>query len=663
MEKFKITFYPDNKTVEVEKGVTVLSAAISAGLQINSSCGGDGVCGRCKVILKKGGVVSLPTGRITAEEKKKGYYLSCLSVPQSDLEVKIPRESRLDAQTTGKEDAYLSRLKGIYSEPEDIDKGESILGEEIFIHSPLATKLYLELPKPTLDDKISDLERLYRAIRSFQDIPVLQTGLANIRRLGELLRLSDWKITVTLGKRNGTTEIVIVEPADTSRRNYGFAFDIGTTTICGQLIDLNSKKILGTKAAYNKQSAFGSDVITRIIFAQKSEGLEKLHHAVIDEMNRMIQELTKKNNIDLNDVTGCLCAGNTTMIHLLLRVDPTYIRREPYVPTANFVPAIRSAEAGIKINPRGLLACVPGISSYVGGDLTAGVLACGMDKTDKLSLLIDIGTNGEIALGNKDWLISSAASAGPAFEGSGVTSGMRASKGAIQKVKINPKTFAVDYVTIFDAPAVGICGSGYIDALAELLRAGLIDRGGKITADLSHPRIREGEYGKEFILAFKEDIGTQIDLVINETDIENLKRAKAAIYAAASMLVNHMQLNFTDLEQVFIGGGFGTYMDMPNSIFIGLLPDLPREKFIFVGNSSLVGARQILLSHQAIVDADEIAKKITYFELSVEPKYMDEYMAALFFPHTDLSKFPSVTDKKSSPYQGEAGRGKKPVTP
>src|SRR3989338_10272490 len=241
MEKFKITFYPDNKTVEVEKGVTVLSAAISAGLQINSSCCGDGVCGRCKVILKKGGVVSLPTGRITAEEKKKGYYLSCLSVPQSDLEVKIPRESRLDAQTTGKEDAYLSRLKGIYSEPEDIDKGESILGEEIFIHSPLATKLYLELPKPTLDDKISDLERLYRQIRRIQDVPIMQTGLSNVRHLGDLLRSSDWKVTATLGKRNETTEIVLIEPGDTSKNNFGMCFDIGTTTISGQLVDLNNK--------------------------------------------------------------------------------------------------------------------------------------------------------------------------------------------------------------------------------------------------------------------------------------------------------------------------------------------------------------------------------------------------------------------------------------
>ncbi len=642
MEKFKIIFYPDNKTIEAEKGVTILSAAISAGIHINSSCGGDGVCGRCKVILKKGQAVSLPTGRITAEERKKGYYLSCLSVAQSDIEVEVPKESRLDSETISDEDAYMLRLKGIFSEPVDIDRGEAIISEELFIHSPLATKLYLELPKPSLEDKISDLERIYRAIRAIQDTPVLQTGIANIRRLGELLRSSGWKVTVTLGKRNGTTEIVIIEPGDTSGRNYGFAFDIGTTTISGQLIDLNSKKILGTKAAFNKQATFGSDVITRIIFAQEKDGLEKLHHAVIDEMNVMIQELTQENKIDLNDVTCCLCAGNTTMIHLLLRVDPTYIRRDPYVPTANFVPVIRALEAGIKVNPRGLLDCVPGISSYVGGDITAGVLACGMDKTDKLSLLIDIGTNGEIVLGNKDWMISSAASAGPCFEGSGVTCGMRASKGAIQKVKIDPKTFTVEYSTIADTQASGICGSGYIDIIAELLRSGIIDRGGKIDPSLTHRRIRDGEYGKEFTIAFKEDVGTAADIVITETDIENLKRAKGAIYAAAAMLVRHMELSFNDLAQIFIGGGFGTYVDMPNAVFIGLLPDLPKEKFVFVGNSSLIGARQILLSHDAILDAEEIAKKITYFELSVEPNYMDEYVASLFFPHTDLSKFPNV---------------------
>jgi len=656
MEKFKVTFYPDNKTIEAEKGKNILSAAISAGVYINSSCGGDGVCGRCKVILKKGQVLTQPTGRISVDERKKGIYLACLTTVQSDLEIEIPPESRLDLEKLSPEEIDL-RLKGLYSESEEVETPESVLSEDIFVHSPLATKLYLELPPPDLEDKISDLERLYRQIRRIQDIPIMQTGLANIRRLGELLRDSDWKITVTLGKRNGTTEIVLVEPGNTSLKNFGLAFDIGTTTISGQLVDLNTKKVLGTKATYNKQASFGSDIITRIIYAQEQDGLEKLHHAVIDGMNQMIQELIHEHNIDLNDVNCILCAGNTTMVHLLLRVDPTYIRREPYVPTANFVPTIRAAEAGIKINPRALLSCVPGISSYVGGDVTAGVLSCGLDSAEDLSILIDIGTNGEIVLGNRDFLISASASAGPAFEGSGVSCGMRSSRGAIQKVKITPDDFQVSYSTIGTSTALsadgersrtigevkprGICGSGYIDIIAQMLRAGLLDKDGKIKI-IKHKRIRDGEFGKEFVIAFKEEADSTGDIVITEADIENIKRAKAAIYSATAALVKHMDLDFSKIKKFFIAGGFGTYIDMDNAISIGLLPDLDRSKFIFIGNSSLAGARAILLSYEAMKIANEIAKKITYFELSVEPGYMDEYMAALFFPHTDLNKFPSV---------------------
>ena len=640
MEKFKITFFPENKSIEVEKGKSILSAAISAGVYINSSCGGDGVCGRCKVILKKGQVITQPTGRISLDERKKGIYLACLTIAQSDLEIEIPPESRLDLEKLTPEDIDL-RLKGLYSESEDVETPESILGEEIFVHSPLATKLYLELPPPNLEDKISDLERLYRQIRRIQDIPIMQTGLANIRRLGELLRSSEWKITVTLGKRNGTAEIVLVEPGNTSLKNFGLAFDIGTTTISGQLVDLNSKKVLGTKATYNKQASFGSDIITRIIYAQEQDGLEKLHHAVVDGMNQMIQELIHENNIDLNDVNCILCAGNTTMVHLLLRVDPTYIRREPYVPTANFVPTVRASEAGIKINPRGLLSCVPGVSSYVGGDVTAGVLASGLDNTEDLSILIDIGTNGEIVLGNRDFLISASASAGPAFEGSGVACGLRSSRGAIQKVKITPVDFQVTYDTIGEAKPRGICGSGYIDIIAQMLGRGLLDKDGKIKT-IKHKRIRDGEFGKEFVLAFKEEADSTGDILITEADIENIKRAKAAIYSATSALVRHMGLDFSKIKKFFIAGGFGTYINVDNAISIGLLPDLQRTKFIFIGNSSLSGAREIILSYEAMKIANEIARKITYFELSVEPGYMDEYMAALFFPHTDLTKFPSV---------------------
>jgi uncharacterized 2Fe-2S/4Fe-4S cluster protein (DUF4445 family) len=329
------------------------------------------------------------------------------------------------------------------------------------------------------------------------------------------------------------------------------------------------------------------------------------------------------------------------MIHLLLSVDPMYIRREPYVPTANFVPTLRASEAGININPRGLLSCVPGVSSYVGGDTTAGVLACGLHRQEDLSILIDIGTNGEIALGNKEFLIAAAASAGPAFEGSGLSCGMRASHGAIQKVKINPGDYKVEYTTIGDEKPRGICGSGYIDLLAQMLRAGLIDKSGKIKTT-KHERIRDGESGREFVVAFKKECTTGADIIISEADIENLKRAKAAIYSAAAILVRHMNLDFSAIKKIFIAGGFGTCLDIDNAITIGLLPDLERERFIFVGNSALTGSRSILLSYEAMKKADEIARKITYFELSVDAAYMDEYMAALFFPHTDLNKFPSL---------------------
>ena len=631
MEKFKVKFLPDNKIIEADKGSTLLSCAISAGIYINSSCGGDGVCGRCKVIIKRGYVQSQPTGRISHDERRSGYVLACLSTVLSDLEVEIPAESLLGEDRIS-----------VYTKAEDAETGESVIGEEIFFHSPLATKLFLELPEPNQSDRVSDLERLYRQIRKIDDIPIMQTGLVNVRRLGEILRSSGWKVTVTLGNRNETTEIVLIEPSDTSSKNYGFAFDIGTTTLTGQLVDLNSKKVLGTKITYNRQATFGADIISRIIYAQKEDGLEVLHHAVIDGMNMIIKELIREHSVNLNDATCCLCAGNTTMLHLLLRVDPTFIRREPYIPTANFVPVVRAAEAGIKINPRGLLACVPGVSSYVGGDIVAGVLSCGMDSAKELTLLIDIGTNGEIVLGNKDWLICAAASAGPAFEGSGVACGMRAVSGAIQRVTINPKDLSVEYTAIGNKKPAGICGSGYIDLLAELLKSGAMDKNGKLCSDKNTKRIREGELGKEFVVAYKKETSSKLDIVITEADIDNLKRAKAAIFSAASVLVKHMGLEISNVEKIFIAGGFGTFLDIEKSVLIGLLPDIPREKFSFIGNSSIVGARQILLSSDAFYHVQDIARKMTYFELSVDSKYMDEYVAALFFPHTDNKRFPTV---------------------
>jgi len=647
MKKCKITFLPDKKSVEAAKGQHILSAAISAGIYINSSCGGDGVCGRCKILIKKGDYRTEPTGRISQDEKKKGYVLACLTSVQGDLTVEVPPESRLDLAKVSEEDSRFLRLRGIYSQAEDVEKGESLVKKGVFSHSPLATKVFLKLPKPTLEDNLSDLDRVYREIRKGRDIPVMQTGLANIKRLGGLLRDSDWKVTATLGKRNETTEIVLIEAGDTSKNNYGVAFDIGTTTVSGQLVDLNTKKVLASKATHNAQAVFGSDVITRIIYASEGDGLERLHHAVIDNMNAIIKAIIDENKINMNNITGVMCAGNTTMVHLLLRLDPTYIRREPYIPTANTVPVIRAAEAGIKINPRGLLECVPGVSTYVGGDITAGVLASGMDMQDKLTLLIDVGTNGEIVLGNKEWLVCCSASAGPAFEGSGVACGMRATQGAIQRVEIGDK-LDPKLTTIGEKPPRGICGSGYIDALAELFLHGIMNRDGKIDSAIKTDRIRDSEFGKEFVLAFKKDAGAERDVVITEQDIENLKRSKGAIFAAASILLKKLSLKAEDIENIYIAGGFGTYLNIEKAIAIGLLPDLDRKKFSFIGNSSLAGAREILLSYDAMRDAERIAAKMTYMELSVEPSYMDEYVSSLFFPHTDIARFPSVKIKRGA---------------
>ena len=639
MSTCTVTFHPANKKIKVARGTDILNAAIAAGVYINSSCGGEGVCARCKVIVRKGAVRSEPTGRLNKEELKKNYVLACHSTIHSDVEIEIPAASRLEKQQILTDEVKADRLFGVFSKAEVVEKGVEIKERDIFSHSPLATKLFLKLPPPTLKDNVSDLERLYREIRNKTEIQLLQTGLSNVKKLGRLLRESKWEATVLLGKRNGTTEVILIEPGDTSKRNFGVSLDIGTTTIAAQLVDLNSRKTLGTRATHNRQASYGEDVITRMIYAAKKDGLEKLHHVVIDTVNELISSLANEFHVSLSEITGVMCAGNMTMTHLLLRVDPTYIRREPYIPTANFMPVIRAAEAGIKINPRGLLACLPGVSSYVGADITAGVIASGIDEAPKLSMLIDIGTNGEIVLGNKEWLTCCSSSAGPAFEGSGVRSGVRAMEGAIQRVKIDPKTYEVEYSTIGGAKPVGICGSGYIDILAELLKAKVIDRSGVIKANLPTKRIRQGEDGLEFVI-FE-------NVVITQVDITNLIRSKGAIHTAAQVLVNKMNLKLQDIDKIYLAGGFGNYLNIEKSIWIGLLPDLDRKKFEFIGNSSLTGAKFSLLSYDAMAKTREVARKMTYIELSVDPDFMNEYSASLFLPHTDIAAFPTVMKQLS----------------
>ena len=615
MAEFTVNFSVEGgmakrRSVRAAKGTDVLTAAIKAGYVLNVACGGEGLCGKCKVKIGK------------------EMALACDTLIEKDLDVIIPKES-------------LALHEKFSGNAEEFTKGVILKREGLFSFSPLVRKVYLELPKPTADDSASDLERITRELEEKFDEVHVSAKAASIKKVGNILRDSNFCVTVVLGYRDDGREILSVEPGDTTKANYGFAFDIGTTTIVGQLIDLNTKDILGTRIAFNKQANFGSDVITRIICASEKSGLEKLNRAVLDNINEIIEDLAKANSIALSDIYAVTAAGNMTMMHLLLKIDPANIRKPPYVPTTTVFPTVHSFEVGVETNPKGIMSFLPGVSTYIGGDIVSGILACGLSEKSGISLLVDIGTNGEILLGNSEWMIGSAASAGPSFEGSGLTCGMKAVKGAIEKVSI-AKGLDVKFQTIGNDEPKGICGSGYIDLLCQMLKACVIDKAGRINRQIKSNRIRKAEANYEFVVAFKKEGGGGRDIVIQEDDIENLKRSKGAIYSAMIALLNKVEKNIGDVNKLYIAGGFGNYLNIENSIFIGLLPDIERNVYEFIGNSSLAGARMSLLSHEAYKKTADIYKNITYVDLSAEPNYMDEYVASLFFPHTDSGRFPSV---------------------
>lgn len=602
MKEFTVNFISQKKSIKIVQGTDVLTAAIKAGIIMSTACGGEGLCGKCKVIIAKKEV------------------LACQTIVESDLEVKIPKES-LEVH------AKLKR------ESEEFTKGIVLEREKIFKFSPLVKKEYLELTAPTHEDNLSDLDRVYRELEhKFHNVHIA-TNLANIKHLSEVLRDSDFKVTASIGYKDGAIEIISIEPGDTKKVNYGFAFDIGTTTVAGQLIDLNTGDILGTRIAFNKQASYGSDVITRIIYASNPEGLKKLNEAVLDNINEIIEDLAGACNVNMADIYGMSCAGNMTMMHLLLKIDPTNIRKAPYIPTTTVFETVNAPAAGIEINPKGIVSFLPGVTTYIGGDIVSGVLACGLSEDEETSLLVDIGTNGEIVLGNREWMMGAAASAGPAFEGSGLSNGMKAVNGAIQKVEID-NNLEVKVSTIGVGKPKGICGSGYIDLLCQLLKRGVIGRDGKINRDKPTKRVRRTAANYEFIVAE--------NIVITDDDIENLKRSKGAIYSAIMSLLNKVDKPLEDIKKIYIAGGFGNYLNIENAIFIGLLPDAERSRYEFIGNSSLAGARMSLLSRDAFRKTHEIYKNITYIDLSAENNYMDEYIASLFFPHTDMRRFPSV---------------------
>lgn len=460
----------------------------------------------------------------------------------------------------------------------------------------------------------------------------------------EILRQANWDVSLTLTDLDDKYTITRIEPGN-EQPPYGLAIDIGTTTVVVYLVNLKTGAIEDKQGTYNKQAKFGDDVISRIVYAVETpDSMQEIHQAVIDTINELTDKLLARQNLIQADLTAAVVAANTTMTQLFLGINPRYLRLEPYIPTVSLTPSVPARELGLHILPEALVHSYPSVASYVGGDIVSGALITDMANKEEVTLFIDIGTNGEIVLGNQDWLVSCACSAGPCFEGGGINFGMRAMSGAIERVEIDPETLDVNLTVVGRILPVGICGSGLVDCLAKMRKAGIIDRAGNFQLERSSysARLRQTPDDKEFVLAWAHQAGGDKDIVITENDVKNLIRAKGAIYAGIRSLLQMVAMDIDLIDRIDIAGGFGNYLNVPDSVQIGLLPDLPAEKYEFIGNSSVKGACLALLSQKAWREAADLARKITYVELSIGTTFMDEFVSALFLPHTDLSLFPTV---------------------
>jgi len=641
-KKRRVHFDPDNVDIVAEEGDNLLQTAIAAGVHINASCGGNGVCGTCKVLIKEGGVDSSRTEKLSEEEYNQGLRQACQSSIITDLVVYIPVESRLETAILDRERKELAT---------GTEQVETVATGWTF--TPPLNKLFIELPPPTLDDNASDLSRLLRGLRKQYKLNNISVDFSVLSKLAKVLRDGHWKVTVTTllngsetrwdSKRRPT--IMNVEPGDTRDKHYSLIFDIGTTAVRGQLLDLNRGKVLARGIEYNGQISYGEDIISRIAYCQKPNGLKKLQEVVVATINGITSQLLVQAEVKVSHIGHIVATGNTTMLQLLLRLNPKHIRLAPYTPVANFIPQVRANSLGIEVGEHVYLHTPPSVSSYVGADIVSGILGAGIYQRKKLTLYIDIGTNGEIVIGNSDWMVTAACSAGPAFAGGEIKHGMIATDGAIEDFDINPTNFEPVVGTIGKVKPKGICGSGLISIVAGLFEAGVIGPNGKFNTTLRTERVRRGSDGYEYIICWSSETQIGKDIVITEVDIDNLIRAKAALYAGCQTLIRSVALTVSSLEQIIIAGAFGVNIDIAKAITIGLFPDLPLDRFAFIGNGSLLGARLTSFSTDMLNDEKKVTRMMTNFELSEDTTFMNNYIAALFLPHTNASEFPSVNKK------------------
>ena len=650
MADHSVTFDSAQGPVTVQTGTLLTEAARLAKVEISQPCGGQGRCGRCLVKTVDGNIRRRSTLRLTAEDVQKGYALACQSVIEGDVSVELPPQEKVERRLSTDRTAATVTVPPGYR----------------YLSDQSLRRVNVTVTPPNMDDQTDDWSRLQAALRrtshplTFDGSDVqdnakpaqVQASLPLIRRIGRIMRQGEWQVTAVLDlapQVDGRMVARLLDlrpghvPADAPL--WGAAIDIGTTTVTLWLVNLLDGQVQAQVAEYNGQIARGEDVISRIIYASKNGGEDEMRQLVLKTINHLLERACQRAKAQLSEIYKVTVAGNSTMMHLLLGIPAESIRLMPFVTAVNSAPPLTAKEVGFDVLPEAAIDCLPGVASYVGADISAGVLSSGMDDSDKVSLFLDIGTNGETVLGSHDWLVTCACSAGPAFEGAGVLHGMRATRGAIEEVWIHGQTYEPNYRVIGEAKPRGLCGSGLISLLAELFLNGILDKGGNFNASLPGGRVRQGDHGLEYVVAWADETQHAKDIVITHVDVDNLLRAKAAIYAGFTVLANSVGFPLGEVEQVLIGGAFGKYINVEKAVEIGLLPDMPWDRFHFLGNTAVLGAYRALLDRRTRERIQDIAGRMTYVELSADNSFYDAFTSALFLPHTNLALFPSVVDE------------------